>query len=294
MKLKAAGVRSFLYWVNERETVRLKRVAGQPAPWTRDPIISKYRFCNVRREHDRVSQWIVQRVLRPYADHPNLWIMVALSRYINWPDTINALMEMGLWPTQKTPRWEAIGSYLDQRVVAGEQTWTGAYMIRAESNPDAEWYSWGKGRYVAEVVVKGLWDDRARVYPLLTDTVEGAWNAIQGHYGFGSFMAGQVVADYTYTNMLNSASDLYIWAPLGPGSRRGLNRLTGRDLTQTIDQAVAVGLMRELRHAILDKLGDEYASMTLHDVQNCLCEVDKFLRVKNGEGRPRSIYRSQA
>ena len=28
----------------------------------------------------------------------------------------------------------------------------------------------------------------------------------------------------------------------------------------------------------------------LSDIQNCLCEVDKYLRVKQGEGRPRAQY----
>lgn len=294
MKMRAEGKRALLHWVKERESVRLKKSAGQPAPWTKDKIISTYRFCNVRRRDDRVSQWVVKRIAEPYAEHPNLWIMLALARYVNWPDTLNALMELRLWPTQPEPLWRAIGEYLDARVVAGEQTWTGAYMVRAESNPDAEWYDWGKGRYVTEVVVEGLWSDRERVLPALNTTVEGAWRAICGHYGFGSFMTGQVVADLTYTRWLGSAPDLLTWAPLGPGSKRGLNRLLDRDLKAALSQENAVELMIELRELILTDLGESYADLTLHDVQNCLCEVDKYLRVKNDEGRPRSLYRSQA
>ena len=284
--------KEFLHWVSERESIRQKRLLGEKAPWTRDPILRTYRFCNVRRRDDRVSQWIINHIITPYAGHPNLWIMLGLARYLNWPPTITALIEMRLWPLKKNPDWEAIGAFLDLRVKEGVQVYTGAYMIRAESNHDAEWYSWGKGRYVAEVVVGGLWADRAAVTPGLGRSVEAAWAAVKGHYGWGSFMAGQLVADLTYTPLLDNAPDLYTWAPLGPGSRRGLNRMHRQELTKVWSQDAAVEVMRHLRELILSELGLSFREMTLHDVQNCLCEVDKYLRVKSGEGRPRSLYRS--
>lgn len=288
-------VRRFIHWVSERETIRLKRAAGQPAPWTKDKILSTYRFCNVRRRDDRVSQWVINRVIQPYNDHPNLWIQLALTRYINWPDTLNALMEVNLWPVQKQPRWADIGAFLDQRVAEGEQTYTGAYMIRAESNHDAEWYEWGKGKYLAEKVLLGLWENRKNVMPDIRVDCETAWEAIGAHYGFGSFMAGQVVADYTYSNLLNKARDLYTWAPLGPGSLRGLNRLLQvENIRQAITQDDAVEYMLVMRRIIIERLGESFADLTLHDVQNCLCEFDKHQRVRKGEGRPRSIYRSQS
>ena len=294
LKLHVSKVKTFLYWIEEREAIRLARVEGAKPPWTHDEILATFRFCNVRRRDDRVSQWIINRVLQPYANHPNLWIMAALARFVNWPPTLNALMELGYWPTQSDPDWRGIGEALDARVAEGEQTWTGAYMIRAESNPYAEWYDWGKGRYITEVVIGGLWEDQERVLPWITHGVEHAWTAIHGHYGFGSFMTGQVVADLTYTPLLSDAPDLYTWAPLGPGSKRGLNRLLGRGLKEGLKQDDAVNLMCELRDTILAKLGSVYSDLTLHDVQNCLCEVDKYLRVYNGEGRPRALYRSHA
>jgi hypothetical protein len=46
----------FVYFVGERETIRLRRESGQPRPWTDDPILAAWSFCNVRREDDRVSR----------------------------------------------------------------------------------------------------------------------------------------------------------------------------------------------------------------------------------------------
>ena len=294
MKLRAEKVRTFLYWIEEREAIRLKRVAGQPAPWTKDEILATYRFCNVRRRDDRVSQWIINQILRPYAEHPNLWIMVAVSRHINWPDTMQEIMDRGLWPTSDDPDWRGIGRYVDQKQSAGEKAWTGAYKINPVTSANSPYYGYRKGKYIFEVVLKNLWKGRAEVTPQLNQGVEVAWDALVRYNGLGPFMAGQIVADYTYTSMLSNAPDLYTWAPLGPGSKRGLNRLLEIPLAKTHTRGSAATFMRELRETVLNKLGSRYADVTLHDVQNCLCEVDKYIRVKTGEGRPRSLYRSHA
>src|SRR5580765_2488648 len=46
------------HWVLEREAIRRLREAGQPKPWTTDPILLENRFCNVLRQHDVVSRYI--------------------------------------------------------------------------------------------------------------------------------------------------------------------------------------------------------------------------------------------
>jgi len=34
--------------------------------------------------------------------------------------------------------------------------------------------------------------------------------------------------------------------------------------------------------------------MCAHDLQNCACEFDKYMRVKLGEGEPKQLYRKPA
>jgi hypothetical protein len=36
--------------------------------------------------------------------------------------------------------------------------------------------------------------------------------------------------------------------------------------------------------------GETGVDMDFSDVPNILCETDKYLRVKNGEGKPRALY----
>jgi len=80
-----------VYWITEREAIRKRRAAGQPAPWTSDPILNSFRFCNVRREDDAVTRHIAQRWREPRADDPHLWFAMAVARFINLPDTLDEL-----------------------------------------------------------------------------------------------------------------------------------------------------------------------------------------------------------
>lgn len=53
-----------LYWIfaARRQEIFERRVAGRPAPWTDDPILRQFKFCNVYRAADRVSQHLIRHV----------------------------------------------------------------------------------------------------------------------------------------------------------------------------------------------------------------------------------------
>ena len=40
-----------------------RKLKGTKFPWTEDPIIAQYRFTNVYRASDRVSQYLIQNVI---------------------------------------------------------------------------------------------------------------------------------------------------------------------------------------------------------------------------------------
>lgn len=53
-----------LYWyfAAERQAIFDRRVAGMAQPWTHDPILQTFKFCNVYRATDRVSQYMIREV----------------------------------------------------------------------------------------------------------------------------------------------------------------------------------------------------------------------------------------
>lgn len=269
------------HWIREREAVRMRKDRGDAFPWTDDPIIGAYRFCNVRREDDRGTVWIRENIREPYADHPMLWLMLCIARQINWPETLAELIAEKAWPINSAfaPQW--ITATLNARQQRGEKVYTGAYMISAPATKGAN-----KQAYIAETVIGALWRRREH-FPSLYVTMRKVHEWISASNGWGPFMAYQAVVDMRFTSILGNAPDIETWAAAGPGTIRGLNRLHGRPVKASVSQSQALDEMRTIYKTVQVETG---VAMDFSDVPNILCETDKYLRVKNGEGKPRALY----
>ena len=280
-------------WAVEREAIRRRKEAGEPRPWTTDPIMSVYRFCNVRRREDRVSQWLLKNVLTEENIKRDLWSFIqfsALCRWINWPPTIAGIINSGYWPKKRID-FKKIGDFVEAQCQSKVKTWTGAYLINMPKGTGLP-----KGRAIAEFVIGS---ELKRIKkPLLaaleTKKLRTVWEVLQTGECYGSFMSGQICADWSYTSLLKDATDLYKWAPVGPGSLRGYNRLLGFPIKQKApSEEVWCAQLQVWRRELIEALGPEYEDLELMSVQSCMCETDKMLRVLNGEGRPRSKYQQQ-
>lgn len=272
-------------FINERERVRIRKeskakVENTP-PWTSDPILSTYRFCNMEREKDRVTRWIAANWRNPNERDPDVWFAMAVARFINRVESLRKLEYPVPWSPNRFIR------VLNEVRDSGERVFSGAYMIRSNACDPGK----GKVEYLAERVFTPAWNNRARIRPVASDTL-GTFAARLGTlHDFGTFMTGQVVADMKYTPPLYYATDWSTFALSGPGSRRGLNRVMGRDVDTKWQEG---DWFQELQH-VREWLKDHLAwGLNLHaqDVQNCLCEFDKYERARLGEGRPKQLYRS--
>jgi len=277
-----------LYWVYEREVIRLQKERNLPAPWTPDPILAKYRFCNVRRRDDKMSQWMIANMFNQYKmnDGEDLWFVSAIARYINWPPTIIALLVNGAIPQNAEDfNPDVFIVVLDDLKAQGLKVWGSAYM----QFPGHEKGS-SKVETVARKFLLPLAKDAPRIRAAAAENrVEALVSALTEHYGFSSFMSGQVAADLTYYfDELGHAKDLYTWAPMGPGSQRGLNRLYGKKLghlwkQEDFNQALVV-IWKEVAEQL------DLDNVSLHDIQNCMCELFKYWKALNLEGSPKSTY----
>ena len=103
-------------------------------------------------------------------------------------------------------------------------------------------------------------------------------------------MAGQVVADLRCA-IKGDWKDKCEWAPMGPGSKRGMNRLRSRPVNQPLSQEQFLGELRSLILLCSSKLPVViHRRMEAIDFQNCLCEYDKYSRTLEGTGRPKQLY----
>lgn len=269
-------------FIKGRHSIYARRAAGQPCPWTEDPVLQAYRFCNVYRNLDKETQLIHTHWLHRYAGAKDLWFAMVVARLVNWWPTLEAVG----FPLPWAP--ERFIARMDKRKAAGEKVFTGAYMVRADAVVEGS-----KAAYLAKYVLQPMWEDRKNMRPRFGEALDDFHRRLMGHRDMGSFMAAQVVADLKYDEAgpLRTAPDWATWAASGPGSRRGLARLVERKLNYSWKESEwrvnFADLYAEIT-PILTAAG--LPPVTGQDLQNCLCEFDKYERVRNGEGTPRSKY----
>jgi hypothetical protein len=203
---------------------------------------------------------------------------MTVSRFVNWPETLDELGYPVPWHPDEFIR------VLEQRKKDGEKVFTGAYMIHA--GPDHQ----SKARYLAKQVLTPMWGARKEIRPRDGDTLAEFYDRLHDQKDMGSFMTGQVIADVKYAT-LRHAKDWSTWAISGPGSKRGLNRVIGRDKRAKWKEADWKECLDELYDKISPKIFQAgMPDIHAQDLQNALCEWDKYERVRLGEGRPRSLY----
>ena len=87
----ADPVRAFFDWCIERERIRRKREAGEPPPWTRDPVFQKGRFLNVFREDDKGTKAVLRFADPVKGTIPDLIHALFFARWCNRYTTLTAL-----------------------------------------------------------------------------------------------------------------------------------------------------------------------------------------------------------
>ena len=267
-------------WIEERHSIYVRRFQEHwDKPWTEDSILQSYRFCNAYRELDTVTQWIAHNWRDTHKADGNVWFAMAMARLVNWPDT---MAELG-YPTEFNAT--SFVTTMNRRKAQGKKVFSGAYIVSTNGR------TMDKAEYLAEFVLGPLWANRDFIRPKKNSHLEDFHKKLMLYDGMGSFLAGQVIADTKYTPLLDGAPDWWTWAAPGPGSKRGLNRVFDYPIDHSWPGGTWYSHLMMLRPEIT-KMLDEASMPLMHaqDLQNCLCEFDKYERVRLGEGTPRAGY----
>ena len=269
--LDSPALPQFVYWIRERERIRLLREMGAKPLWSTDQIFNSVRFCNIRREDDKVTRWIKKNWRDPYANHKNLSFGMLMARVINLPECLEALGFPEKWDPVKFER------AMDDRAATGLRLWTGAYMVTG---------GYSKGGETKQKIIARVLDDGYKYCSTIRShyTLERAHNEILCTNGIGTFLAAQAIADIKYTSLLAGAADWHTFCAPGPGALKGLNILHGRPA-----KSAHVDFSEEVNEIRLWLAATQGIVLTAHDVQNCLCEFSKYMRVKEG-GRAKTSF----
>jgi hypothetical protein len=258
-----------------------------PGPWSDDPVLAAYRFCNVFREDDKTTAWFRYHVRDRYKMHPSNAIVATIAfRWFNRIETGELLLPM-------------LRGEVDQRGLAWDSDFartalrnvrplvTGAYMIKTPTGMSKlEGIIWCMER---------LFDDGSRV---ISRILSGPDKALEEVHEIlctlpflGPFMAYEVVTDLRHTNLLCRAADIDTWASPGPGCVRGASWVEfqrGDCLRRGAkrDEATLGKVMRNLMLMSTEERHwpAEWPQWEMREVEHWLCEYDKWCRATyNGQ-----------
>jgi hypothetical protein len=261
------------YWINERESIRARKEAGVPAPWTNDPAMATVRYCNVHREDDKVTRYI--RGVDTYSRSDVPTYVVVLARMLN---RITTLTSVG--PLVGLGDLDGVKAALKTLRQRGP-IWGNAYTISTCGR------SMDKVDYVIDHVVKTVRAEED-LWPFKYDSLQTLYLQLTSIDGLGSFLAAQVIADLKNIegHPTRNCIDWWSWSAPGPGSLRGLSAYFGKSITPKTYQAAIEQCADEVMPLVANYVGPIH----MQDFQNCLCEFSKFIRVRDGDGHARNSY----
>jgi hypothetical protein len=304
----------FWWFVCERQTIWRKRVVERlPPPWTDDPVLQTERFTNVYRELDPGTRYAIDEILERDESPPDKIFNVMLYRLIGRKETHQSLGFQRLACFSGDHLRRTLRDIRD----SGQPPFTAAYMVGAYTSMGTR----DKVENVARLFER-LAGNFQSIYQRInvSSSAEEVHAVLASVYGFGDFLAYQVLVDLLYPLRVDGGEPLLPfshndWAKAGPGARRGIRIMVsyaeqypshrprkhrGVLPYEQAPQPSDLAVMRSLRDHQDDEFrrlgrdfpyltdsGNRPVQLTLANVQNCLCEFHKYVKIRDGTGRGR-------
>lgn len=316
--------RLFLEFVRDRYEVHTNKDVEQlPKPWTDNPVLQQYKFTNIRREHDRQSKMYINGVAECKSLTLNEKILNAfMFRAWNNYDTFVTLggpFSMDDIVTgeamqkarkivhsvdKQDPNHLWFNSAYNQGSMKGVWRFPdgSGFKVRlseeeAAKKPGFEPCMPLRMFYLAKYVIDNHIIDKL----LYAADQKESYEIIRSVPGFAAFMAYQVFVDLTYISEFKFSENEFTMA--GPGCKRGLDYLFSDAKGMTPEECLFwlrdnfdrlnaqfpdIGL--DLDKLMYD-LPEWDRTMNVMSLENCMCELRKYLKVVYGTGRPRCKYK---
>lgn len=267
------------YWrfAAERQEIFFKRIHGEAAPWSIDPVLNTYKFCNAYRASDRVSQYLIRNVIyKGTSKAEEVLFRILFFKIFNtietWEYVESALGEI----TFAEFDFQLYANLLEQRIQSGRSIYTSAYMSCATK---AFGYDRKHMNHLA-LLQKMFLGDKLPQKIARTTSMTDVFGLFREYPLLGNFMSYQLTTDINYSEVVDFDENSFTIA--GPGSERGIKKCfidTGGKSKEYIIQ-----WMQERQEKEFERLGISFKSLwgrplQLIDCQGLFCETDKYSRV---------------
>ncbi len=306
-------IKEFYDFITERESIRLRRLAGLPREqWTQDPVFQQFSFTNVKRIHDRTttilmrefySRDLEQHTITPHEQSLGMCraslLNCTLFRYFGTVESARMIGWLPEWDENQKRRIQNMGVMDDLR-------FTAAYIVPncGSSAPKYE---------IVTEIVDLVWKNSE--YILDCNTWMEMCIRLCENWGVGPFMAKEILLDYILCTGW-TPSDWTTWTPVGPGGKRGASRIAYGGLVNISDYE-ALAVIKEVYEARATywppkplylpwshvspncdnhcgcsdgSVVSTTVELDLTDIQFQCCEFDKYCRVAEGR-RPKRTFR---
>jgi len=267
------------YWrfAAERQEVFFARLEGRGWPFTDDPILIKYRFTNVYRASDRVSQYLIKNVIyKGPASSEEVFFRIVLFKTFNRIDTWERLTrEIGelRWSDYVFSKYDAV---LSKALNNGEKIYSAAYIMAS-----------GKSSFFHERkhqnhlrLIELMMQDGVPQRVVESRSMEEVFNILKSYPTIGDFLAYQYVIDINYSTLVDFSEMDFVVA--GPGAKEGIRKCFHDTGGWSPDELIK--WVTDSQESEFDRLEIDFRDLfgrplQLIDCQNLFCEIGKYARV---------------
>ena len=282
-----------------------KDVLKKDPPWTNDSVLKEFRFTNIHREHDRETKWVIDHITsNTELAYEDKLLNVILFRLYNKHETAE-LISMP-FKFSETPDWnpEWYRNLFESAVVDDPNRvfFTAAFHTVGMKNAlkQVTGESYAPMRILK--FMKMLIDQQLVESIKSCNNQKEVYNTLTEYRGIGNFLAYQFYVDMTYIEEFPFSENEFTVA--GPGCIMGLNYLFSDRDGMSYEECL-FWVRDNLDNLFTDCLGREWnpdklfwdlpkydRCFNVMSLENCFCELSKYIRAKEGTGRPRKRYRA--
>jgi hypothetical protein len=300
--MNKGNVLKFFNFIYERQNIfHKKEVLKLPPPWTDDDILKKYHFCNVYRESDKGSRYLIDSVLNKDL-HPSIKLLnIVAYRFFNQVGLFDNIFDNPLHPRHFD--FKSLEDLLDNKIKDKVQLFNTAYVSFGRAyntsyrQSDKHVQILLVLKWLSEKITNESFCENLQIVVKPTHAIE----MLKKIHGVGDFMAGQIMVDLTYTNFFTNGFTSNDFCIVGPGAVGGIQHIEP-DIPKSKMQEYCIRL-RDVQEEMFNQLKEDTGKdwLAIHyknayccvpylsamDIQSCLCEWRKYHKWPTESSRKR-------
>ena len=251
---------------------------GGSPPYSDDPILATYKFCNAYRASDRVSQFLIKQVIYGFSTNPvDVLFRILFFRLFNKIETWQALEAKFGDVTLDNFDPVLYAQALQDIKRQNGAIYGNAFILCANK---VFGYDQKHCNHLALLDKIFVQEDLGNQL-LAADSLKHLFELLRSLPLLGDFMAYQIAIDFNYSDLFNFSENDFTIA--GPGAVRGINKCfadTGGAAYEDIIMYMVENQDKEFERLGLDFRRLDQRPLQAIDCQGLFCETDKYARVK--------------